>query len=123
MNDKIKAAKAALADAIAEQDRARAALAAAEEAVRASRAELRMLEIEADAALHQATVVTTPWRQRGEAKRTRVAIVRQTAKTITTRYESGFGEQQWRQDHQGVWRPYPAERGLCSDVRRLEVDA
>lgn len=105
----VLAAEEALRRAVAVRDEANATLKAAVQAVFDADQALRAAKVRADDHLPRADSCVESWVE-GRPFRRAVVIVRQTAKTITTRIPGYPEEQQWRKDAQGKWRQWP-DRG------------
>lgn len=105
----VLAAEEALRRAKQVRDEATFALTAAMQAVHDADQALHAAKIRADDHLPRADSCIESWVE-GRPLRRAVVIVRQTAKTITTRMPGHPEEQQWRKDADGKWRQWP-DRG------------
>ena len=115
-NAEVLAAEEALERAKAVRDAANVTLKAAVQAVFDAEQALWGAKVRADDHLPRADSCAAGWAA-GEVIRGAVAIVRRTAKTITTRFPGQPEEQQWRKDKDGKWRQWP-DRGSS---RWLEI--
>lgn len=105
----VLAAEEALRRAKVARDEANSALKVAMQAVFDADQALQAAKVRADDHLPRADSCVESWVE-GRPLRRAVVIVRQTAKTITTRRPGGVEEQQWRKDAAGRWRQWP-DRG------------
>lgn len=105
----VLAAEEALRRAKQVRDEADATLRVAVQAVFDADQALQEAKVRADDHLPRADSCLESWVE-GRPLRRAVVIVRQTAKTITTRMPGHPEEQQWRKDAQGTWRQWP-DRG------------
>lgn len=112
----VQAAEEALRRALAVRDEAAATLKVAMQAVFDAGQALRAARVRTDDHLPRADSCVESWVE-GRTIRRAVVIVRQTAKTITTRIPGHSEEQQWRKDKDGKWRQWP-DRGSS---RWLEI--
>ena len=117
-NAEVLAAEEALERAKAVRDAANATLKAAVQAVFDADQALRAAKVRADDHLPRADSCIESMVE-GRPIRYAVVIVRQTAKTITTRFPGEADEQQWRKGKDGKWRQWP-DRG---STRWLEIAA
>ena len=115
-NAKVLAAEEALERAKAVRDAANATLKAAVQAVFDADQALRAAKVRADDHLPRADSCIESMVE-GRPIRCTAVIVKQTAKTITTRFPGEAAEQQWRKDKGGKWRQWP-DRGSS---RWLEI--
>lgn len=112
----VLAAEEALRRAVAVRDEANGTLKAAVQAVFDADQALRAAKVRADDHLPRADSCIESW-VAGRPLRRTVVIVKQTAKTTTTRMPGDPEEQRWRKDAQGKWRQWPD----CGSPRWLEI--
>ena len=105
----VLAAEEALRRAKVAHNEAAAAASAAWNAVGVAEKALQEAKIRADDRLPRADSCIEGIVEGRPIRRT-VVIVKQTAKTITTRFPGEAAEQQWRKDADGKWRKWP-DRG------------